>query len=41
MPSIVLHYVIIAGITGMFILVNKIYGYKTKVDLRDHREQQL
>lgn len=39
MPSIVLHYVIIAGITVMFVLVNKFYG--TKVIFRDHREHQL
>gem|GEM_PF-6030405 len=30
MPSIVLHYVIIASITVVFVIVNKIYSHKGK-----------
>jgi hypothetical protein len=37
MPPLILHYVIIASITVMFILVNKFYG--TKVNWKDHTEQ--
>ncbi|OMP79524.1 hypothetical protein BW716_09190 [[Flexibacter] sp. ATCC 35208] len=37
MPSIVLHYVIIASITIVFVLVNKIYGHKGKVSKERHQ----
>jgi hypothetical protein len=39
MPSIVLHYVIIASITVMFIVVNRFYGHKTSIDWKENNEQ--
>jgi len=39
MPSIVLHYVIIASITVMFVLVNRFYGHKTSINWKENNEQ--